>query len=237
MVTGIDLIKSQIAVAAGQPLPFKQEDIVLRGCAIECRINAEKWEHNFRPDPGRIDSIFYPGGMGVRFDSHVYAGYTVPPYYDSMIGKLLVHRPTRSESIACMLRALDELQVKGIETTAPFHRRLMSHKPSSSMGMSTPASSNAWGRRERPEAPLGKTWVILAEKCNAQQDYPAERDRRKLGAATPRIPEGRALSRCLRPAAHRPHPLLAGRPAIGRRVGGHGHGGSIRQQRPAPSCV
>jgi acetyl-CoA carboxylase, biotin carboxylase subunit len=127
MVTGIDLIKSQIAIAAGQPLPFKQEDIVLRGSAIECRINAERWEHNFRPDPGRIDSIFYPGGMGVRFDTHIYAGYTVPPYYDSMIGKLIVHRSTRSESIATMLRALDELQVKGIETTAPFHRRLMSH--------------------------------------------------------------------------------------------------------------
>jgi acetyl-CoA carboxylase biotin carboxylase subunit len=125
LVTGIDLIKAQIAVAAGQPLPWTQEQIPQNGCAIECRINAEKWERNFQPNPGRIDSIFYPGGPGVRFDSHVYAGYTVPPHYDSMIGKLLVHRPTRTEAIACMMRALDELRVTGIETTAPFHRRLL----------------------------------------------------------------------------------------------------------------
>lgn len=125
LVTGIDLIKAQIAVAAGQPLPWTQEQIPQVGCAIECRINAEKWDRNFQPNPGRIDSIFYPGGPGVRFDSHVYAGYTVPPHYDSMIGKLLVHRPTRTEAIACMMRALDELRVTGIETTAPFHRRLM----------------------------------------------------------------------------------------------------------------
>jgi acetyl-CoA carboxylase biotin carboxylase subunit len=127
LVTGIDLIKSQIMVAAGQPLPFSQDQIPQNGCAIECRINAEKWERNFQPNPGRIDSIFYPGGPGVRFDSHVYAGYTVPPHYDSMIGKLLVHKPTRSEAIACMQRALDELRVTGIETTAPFHRRLLAH--------------------------------------------------------------------------------------------------------------
>jgi acetyl-CoA carboxylase, biotin carboxylase subunit len=125
LVTGIDLIKAQIAVAAGQPLPWTQEQIPQVGCSIECRINAEKWERNFQPNPGRIDSIFYPGGLGVRFDSHVYAGYTVPPHYDSMIGKLLVHRPTRAEAIACMMRALDELRVTGIETTAPFHRRLL----------------------------------------------------------------------------------------------------------------
>ena len=125
LVTGIDLIKAQIAVAAGQPLPWTQDQIPQNGCSIECRINAEKWERNFQPNPGRIDSIFYPGGPGVRFDSHVYAGYTVPPHYDSMIGKLLVHRPTRTEAIACMMRALDELRVTGIETTAPFHRRLL----------------------------------------------------------------------------------------------------------------
>jgi len=127
LVTGIDLIKAQIAVAAGQPLPFRQEDIPQNGCAIECRINAEKWDRNFQPNPGRIDSIFVPGGPGVRFDSHVYAGYMVPPHYDSMIGKLLVHRPTRGEAINCMLRALDELRVTGIETTAPFHRQVLAH--------------------------------------------------------------------------------------------------------------
>ncbi len=127
MVTGIDLIQSQIAVAAGLPLPFTQQDIVQRGSAVECRINAERWDRNFQPNPGRIHSVFFPGGMGVRFDSHVYAGYTVPPYYDSMIGKLIVHRATRAEAISCMLRALDELKLEGIETTAPFHRRLLSH--------------------------------------------------------------------------------------------------------------
>ncbi len=127
LVTGIDLIKAQIAVAAGRTLPWTQEQIPQVGCSIECRINAEKWDRNFQPNPGRIDSIFYPGGPGVRFDSHVYAGYTVPPHYDSMIGKLLVHRPTRTEAIACMMRALDELRVTGIETTAPFHRRLLAH--------------------------------------------------------------------------------------------------------------
>ena len=95
MVTGIDLIKSQILVAAGEPLPFKQKDVVHRGCAIECRINAEDPEKNFRPTPGLITRIIPPGGFGVRFDSHVHPGYTVSPYYDSMIGKLIVHQPTR----------------------------------------------------------------------------------------------------------------------------------------------
>jgi len=127
MVTGIDLIKSQIAVAAGERLPFAQEDVYLSGAAIECRINAEDPTMNFRPSPGRIGHFIAPGGLGVRFDSHVHAGYTVPPYYDSMIGKLIVHRPTRAEAIACMLRALSELRVEGISTTAQFHKEVLSH--------------------------------------------------------------------------------------------------------------
>jgi acetyl-CoA carboxylase biotin carboxylase subunit len=127
MVTGIDLIKSQIAVAAGQPLPFTQEDILCRGVAMECRINAENPDRNFQPNPGRIEQMFVPGGLGVRFDSHAHAGYVVPPYYDSMIGKLIVHQPTRQEAIACMVRALDELRIEGIKTTATFHRRVMGH--------------------------------------------------------------------------------------------------------------
>ncbi|MDX1945734.1 MAG: ATP-grasp domain-containing protein, partial [Pirellulaceae bacterium] len=128
MVTGIDLIKTQIRVAAGEPLPFTQADVVPRGAAIECRINAEDPAHNFRPCPGLIKQLFVPGGPGVRWDSHAHAGYTVPPYYDSMIGKLIVHRPTREEAIACMQRALSELRVEGIQTTAPFHQRVLSHK-------------------------------------------------------------------------------------------------------------
>jgi acetyl-CoA carboxylase biotin carboxylase subunit len=127
MVTGIDLIKAQIRVAAGEPLPFKQEDIQVRGAAIECRINAEDASRNFQPSPGKIERLIVPGGFGVRFDSHVYSGYTVSPYYDSMIGKLIVHQPTRREAIDCMSRALGELRVDGIKTTAPLHREILSH--------------------------------------------------------------------------------------------------------------
>jgi acetyl-CoA carboxylase biotin carboxylase subunit len=127
MVTGIDLIRSQISIAAGEPLPFTQADIVHRGAAIECRINAENPDRDFRPCPGLIEKMFTPGGMGVRFESHVYPGYVVSPHYDSMIGKLIVHQPTRGEAIACMLRALDELRIEGIQTTVPFHKKVLQH--------------------------------------------------------------------------------------------------------------
>ncbi|HEY2412694.1 MAG TPA: acetyl-CoA carboxylase biotin carboxylase subunit [Pirellulaceae bacterium] len=127
LITGIDLIKTQIRVAAGEPLPFKQADVVSRGAAIECRINAENPDRNFQPCPGLIRQMHIPGGPGVRWDSHAHAGYTVPPYYDSMIGKLIVYRPTRAEAIATMKRALGELRVEGIKTTAPFHLRVLSH--------------------------------------------------------------------------------------------------------------
>ncbi len=126
-VTGVDLVQTQIAVAAGLPLPFKQEDIVQRGAAIECRINAENPDRNFQPCPGKIEKMFVPGGLGVRFDSHVHQGYVVPPYYDSMIGKLIVHQPTRAKAIACMIRALDELRIEGIATTASFHKQVLQH--------------------------------------------------------------------------------------------------------------
>jgi acetyl-CoA carboxylase biotin carboxylase subunit len=125
MVSGVDLIQEQIRVAAGLPLSFKQEDLRCTGAAIECRINAEDPTKNFQPCPGKITSMFAPGGMGVRFDSHVTTGYSVPPYYDSMIGKLIVHRPTRELAIATMLRALKELQVEGISTTVPFHQWIL----------------------------------------------------------------------------------------------------------------
>lgn len=127
MVTGIDLIKEQIRVASGLPLSFKQADIVPKGAAIECRINAENPDRNFQPSPGKIEHMFAPGGLGVRFDSHAYSGYTVPPHYDSMIGKLIVHRPTREDAIATMRRALAELQVQGISTTAKFHDTVLQH--------------------------------------------------------------------------------------------------------------
>src|SRR5207244_9098314 len=123
----IDLIKWQIRIAAGEPLAMKQEDVVSRGAAIECRINAEDPAKNFQPSPGKIERLMAPGGFGVRFDSHAYTGYVVSPHYDSMIGKLIVHQPTRREAIDCMLRALSELRIEGIKTTAPLHREILGH--------------------------------------------------------------------------------------------------------------
>jgi acetyl-CoA carboxylase biotin carboxylase subunit len=125
MISGVDLIKTQIRVAAGEKLPFTQEDIKPRGAAIECRINAEDPDRNFQPCPGRIDTMYIPGGLGVRVDSHAHPGYVVPPHYDSMIAKLIVHQPTRDEAIETMLRALDELRISGIKTTADFHKTVL----------------------------------------------------------------------------------------------------------------
>ena len=127
MVTGIDLIKAQLRVAAGEPLPWKQEEIRVSGSAIECRINAEDPARNFQPSPGRIDRIIVPGGFGVRFDSHVHTGYVVSPHYDSMIGKLIVHQPTREAAISSMQRALRELRIEGIKTTVPRLLDILRH--------------------------------------------------------------------------------------------------------------
>ncbi|MDA7929000.1 acetyl-CoA carboxylase biotin carboxylase subunit [Mariniblastus sp.] len=128
MVTGIDLIQQQIKIAAGEKLSFTQDEIECNGVSIECRINAEDPSNNFSPSPGTIESICIPGGLGVRFDTHVHAGYTVPPYYDSMVGKLIVHQPTRKQAIACMIRCLDELRIKGIKTTVPFQKSVLEHE-------------------------------------------------------------------------------------------------------------
>lgn len=125
LVTGIDLIKEQIRVAAGEKLGFTQDDVEIKGHAIECRINAEDPEHNFRPCAGKIDTYITPGGPGVRVDSVVYAGYTIPPYYDSLIGKLLVWGKDREEAIARMQRSLQEFVIKGIPTTIPFHQQVL----------------------------------------------------------------------------------------------------------------
>lgn len=127
LVTGIDLIREQIRVAAGEKLRFKQEDIVHRGAAIECRINAEDPTHDFRPSAGTITRWQPPGGPGVRVDSHVVPGYRVPPNYDSMVAKLLVYQPTRAEAIAVMRRALREFVVEGIHTTIPIHQEIMAN--------------------------------------------------------------------------------------------------------------
>ena len=123
LVTGIDLVREQIRIAAGEKLRFSQKEIVHRGCAIECRVNAED-SLSFRPSPGTITVWQPPGGPGVRLDTHVIAGYRVPPNYDSLVAKLLVHQPTRAEAIATMKRALAEFRVEGIQTTIPLHREI-----------------------------------------------------------------------------------------------------------------
>jgi acetyl-CoA carboxylase biotin carboxylase subunit len=125
MISGVDLIKTQILVAANQKLPFTQKDIKPRGAAIECRINAEDPDRNFQPCPGRIEKMYIPGGLGVRVDSHAHPGYVVPPHYDSMIAKLIVHQPTREQAIETMIRALSELRISGIKTTASFHKTVL----------------------------------------------------------------------------------------------------------------
>jgi len=128
MVTGVDLLKEQIRIAAGEPLGYKQEDIKISGWAIECRINAEDPEHNFRPSPGIITSYHVPGGFGVRVESAVYQGYAIPPYYDSMIGKLIVWAPSREEAIQKMKCALQEYKIEGIKTTIPFHLKVLDNE-------------------------------------------------------------------------------------------------------------
>src|SRR3954469_12401689 len=124
-VTVIDLIKEQIRIAQGEKLSFTQKEIPQQGHSIECRINAEDPARNFAPSPGLIEELRIPGGPGVRWDSHVYAGYRIPPNYDSMIGKLIVHRKTRLEAIATMKRALGEFHISPIRTTIPLHLRIM----------------------------------------------------------------------------------------------------------------
>ncbi|WP_044896384.1 acetyl-CoA carboxylase biotin carboxylase subunit [Bacillus alveayuensis] len=128
MVTGIDLIKEQIKVASNEVLSYKQEDVTFNGWAIECRINAENPEKNFMPSPGKINMYLPPGGFGVRVDSAVYSGYTIPPFYDSMIAKLITYGATREEAIARMKRALNEFVIDGVYTTIPFHLKLLEHE-------------------------------------------------------------------------------------------------------------
>src|SRR5438309_2142109 len=127
LVTGIDLVREQIRIAAGEPLGFAQKDVVHRGAAVECRINAEDPAAGFRPSPGTITRWQAPGGPGVRLDSHVCQGYRVPPNYDSMIAKLLVHQPTRALALAVMRRALNEFRVEGIKTTIPLHKEIFNN--------------------------------------------------------------------------------------------------------------
>ena len=127
MVTGIDLIQEQLRIASGEGMRLSQGDIKPQGHVIEARINAEDPERDFQPSPGLIKSFIPPGGPGVRLDSHCYSGYRIPPNYDSMIAKLLVHRPTREEAIQTMLRALGEFVIEGVATTIPIIRDILEH--------------------------------------------------------------------------------------------------------------
>lgn len=127
MITGIDIVKEQIRIAAGEPLSYKQEDVKINGWAIECRINAEDPSFDFRPSPGTVEQYIIPGGPGVRVDSSVYPGYTIPPYYDSMIAKLIVWGQNRTEAIARMKRALAEFTIEGVATTIPFHQQVLNN--------------------------------------------------------------------------------------------------------------
>ena len=124
MITGIDIVKEQLRIAAGQPLSFAQSDITFHGHAFECRINAED-PKNFLPSPGKVETFHAPGGLGVRVDSHLYVGYTVPPFYDSLIAKVITHGEDRGVALARMRQALDELVVEGIRTNTPLHRDLV----------------------------------------------------------------------------------------------------------------
>ncbi len=128
MVTSLDLVKEQIRIANGQPLDLEQHNIKLRGHSIECRITAEDAEKDFRPQTGVVEKYLPPGGPGVRVDSHLYAGYEVPPHYDSLLAKLIVWAETRDEAIARAQRALEEFVIEGVTTTIPFHQRLLRHK-------------------------------------------------------------------------------------------------------------
>jgi acetyl-CoA carboxylase biotin carboxylase subunit len=123
------MVTLQIRIAAGEPLGLTQPSIVQRGHAIEFRINAEDPEHDFRPGAGTVERFNAPGGPGVRFDSHTYAGYEVPPYYDSLLGKLIVWAPTRDQAIARSRAALNELVIDGVVTNAPIHRALLASEP------------------------------------------------------------------------------------------------------------
>ena len=127
MVTGVDIVKEQIKIALDEKIAFEQGDVELRGHAIECRINAEDPSRNFVPAPGKIVFFHMPQGIGVRFDTHIFAGHVIPSQYDSLIGKLICHGNSRDEAIARMKRALEEIVIEGIPTTIPFHKRIMSH--------------------------------------------------------------------------------------------------------------
>ena len=148
MVTGIDLVKQQIRIAYGERLNIKQKRVRPRGVAIECRINAEDPQNGFRPNPGKITLYNPPGGRGVRVDSHVYSGYEIPPYYDSMISKVIVYQKTREEAIACMKRALKEYIIEGVKTTIQLNLELIAHPQFASGDINTTFVENLLAKNQ-----------------------------------------------------------------------------------------
>lgn len=145
LVTGIDLVKEQFRIAAGQKLSFTQDEVTFSGHAIECRLNAEDPDRNFMPSPGKIDTWQVPGGPHVRFDSHIYAGYSIPPYYDSMIAKLIVHGKDRTEAMDILLRALREFRAEPIKTTAPLIEKVLRNAAFRKGGVNTQFIENVFG--------------------------------------------------------------------------------------------
>ena len=137
MVTGVDLVAEQLAVAEGLPLRLRQDDIAISGHAVECRINAEDWEHDFRPSPGRIARVVLPAGDGIRVDTHVQGGSVVPPFYDSLLAKLIVHGVDRADALARTRVALDLLRIEGVPTTVPVHQALLADPEFASGGVDT----------------------------------------------------------------------------------------------------
>ena len=150
MITGVDLVREQIRIAAGLPLSFTQEDVVFEGHAIECRINAENPE-TFTPSPGKVNDFHAPGGLGVRLDSAIFAGYSIPPYYDSLIGKLIVHGRDREECLARLKRSLGEMVVGGVDTTVPLFQKLL-REPDILSGDYDIHWLEKWAKRQKGEA-------------------------------------------------------------------------------------
>ena len=152
MISQIDIVREQILVASGEKLSHTQDEVLLRGHAIECRINAEDSDNNFMPCPGKIDGYFAPGGFGIRVDSHVYPGYTIPPYYDSMIGKLICWGENRKQARRRMYQALKEYVITGIKTTIPFHQQIIEDEVFKSGKFNTGFIEDFYKRQEEKDS-------------------------------------------------------------------------------------
>ncbi len=166
MVTGVDIVKEQLRVASGKPLSIKQEDVVIRGHALECRINAEDPE-KFIPSPGLVKLFHAPGGPGIRVDSHLYSGYTVPPFYDSLIAKLISHGSTREQAMVRMQIALDELLIDGIKSNIPLHRELVRDAGFKKGGVNIPLPGS-------PARSLDLMWQQLTIRVRSTDAEPVE---------------------------------------------------------------